>query len=47
MAIRPILVTDSSLGASGVIWEGRDGLVQAAAGLLDSKDILNVASQLG
>jgi len=42
-----ILVTDSSLGASGVIWEDRGGIVHAAVGLLDQKDILDVANQLG
>ncbi len=42
-----ILVTDTSVGASGVIWEDRGGVVRAAVGLLDGKDILDVASQLG
>ncbi len=42
-----ILVTDASVGASGVIWEDRGGTVLAAVGLLDRKDILDVANQLG
>ncbi len=42
-----ILVTDGSLGASGVIWEDRGGIVHAAVGLLDRKDILDVAGKLG
>jgi hypothetical protein len=42
-----VLVTDASVGASGVIWEDRGGLVQAAVGLLDRRDIVDVANQLG
>jgi hypothetical protein len=42
-----ILITDASVGASGVIWEDHDGGVHAAVGLLDRTDILNVADQLG
>jgi hypothetical protein len=42
-----ILVTDTSVGASGVIWEDRGGVLQVAVGLLDRKDILDVANQLG
>ena len=42
-----VLVTDDSIGTSGVIWEDRGGLVQAAVGLLDRKDIVDVANQLG
>lgn len=42
-----ILITDASIGASGVIWVSRNGVVHAAVGLLDRNDILNVASQLG
>jgi len=30
-----------------VIWEDRGGTVLAAVGLLDRKDILDVANQLG
>jgi hypothetical protein len=42
-----ILVADPSGAVSGVIWEGRDGIIHAVAGLLDRKDILNVARQIG
>jgi len=42
-----VLIVDPSGTAAGVIWEGRDGVVHGVAGLLDSKDILNVARQLG
>jgi hypothetical protein len=42
-----ILVSDSSGAVSGVIWESRGGIVHAVAGLLDKKDVLNVARQLG
>jgi hypothetical protein len=42
-----VLITAESGAASAVIWESHDGLVHVAAGLLDGKDILNVARQLG
>ncbi len=42
-----VLVTDSSIGVSGVIWDDSIGLVHAAVGLLDETDILSVADQLG
>ena len=42
-----VLVADSSIGASGVIWDDPSGVVHAAVGLLDQKDILGVANQLG
>ena len=42
-----VLVQDSTGAASGVIWEDRGGTVRAAVGLLDEKDILDVADQLG
>jgi hypothetical protein len=42
-----VLITAASGAAAGVIWEGRDGIIHAVAGLLDRKDVLNVARQLG
>jgi hypothetical protein len=42
-----ILIADASGAASGVIWESRGGIIHAVAGLLDRKDVLNVARQLG
>jgi hypothetical protein len=42
-----ILIADPSGAVSGVIWEGRDGIIHAVAGLLGRKDILNVARQIG
>lgn len=42
-----VLVSDNSVGASGVIWDAPDGVVHAALGLLDQNDILSVADQLG
>lgn len=42
-----VLVTDSSLGASGVLWVDQSNLVHAAVGLLDQHDILSVATQIG
>jgi hypothetical protein len=41
-----ILVTAPSIGAAGVIWVSH-GLVHATVGLLDGKDILHVARQIG
>ena len=42
-----VLLADPSGAAAGVIWEGGDGVVHGVAGLLDRKDVLNVARQLG
>jgi hypothetical protein len=42
-----VLIADPSGAASGVIWESRDGLVHAVGGLLDPKDVLSVARQIG
>jgi hypothetical protein len=41
------LITAASGAASAVIWESHDGLIHVVAGLLDRKDILDVARQLG
>ena len=42
-----VLLTDSSNAAAGVVWEDGQGLLHIVAGILDSKDELNVANQLG
>jgi hypothetical protein len=42
-----VLIADASHAAAGVIWESRDGIVHVVAGLLDRKDIVNVARQIG
>ncbi len=42
-----VLLTDSSNAASAVVWEDGDGLLHAVVGILDSKDVLSVADQLG
>jgi len=42
-----VLISAASGAASGVIWESRDGVMHAVAGLLDRKDVLSVARQLG
>jgi hypothetical protein len=42
-----VLLADPSGAASGVIWEGGDGVVHGVGGLLDKEDVLNVARQLG
>ena len=42
-----VLVTASTAFASGVVWEGSDGVVHAVGGLLDREDVLNVARQVG
>ncbi|MGH9303831.1 MAG: hypothetical protein ACRDZ5_05380 [Acidimicrobiales bacterium] len=42
-----VLVGAPSGVASGVIWEDHGGVVHAAFGLLDPKDVLDVAEQLG
>jgi hypothetical protein len=41
-----ILVSAPSIGASGAIWQN-NGVLNAAFGLLDGKDLLNVAQQVG
>jgi hypothetical protein len=41
-----VLLTGSGV-AAGVIWEGSNGVVHGAAGLLNQTDILHVARQLG
>jgi hypothetical protein len=41
-----VLLTGSGV-TSGVVWEGSDGVVRGAAGLLNQTDILHVARQLG
>ncbi len=42
-----ILVAEPSGVASGVIWVDRSRIVRAAVGLLDGKDVLDAADQLG
>jgi hypothetical protein len=42
-----LLITDSTAFASGMIWEGSDGIVHAVGGLLDREDVVNVARQVG
>jgi len=42
-----VLITGPADAASGVIWESRDGVVHGVGGLLDSKDVLGVARQIG
>jgi hypothetical protein len=42
-----VLVTDHSGVVSAVVWESRDGVVHGVGGLLDSRDILSVARQVG
>jgi hypothetical protein len=42
-----VLITEPSAVASGVIWESQDGIVHGVGGLLDSKDVLSVARQIG
>ena len=42
-----VLVTVPSGVASGVVWESRDGVVHGVGGLLDSRDVLSVARQIG
>jgi hypothetical protein len=42
-----VLITAPSGAGSGVVWEGRDGIVRGVAGLVGSSDVLNVAHQLG
>ncbi len=42
-----LLISEGSGAVSAVIWEDRSGVVHAAAGLLDEKDIVHVADKLG
>ncbi len=42
-----VLITEPADAASGVIWESQDGVVHGVGGLLDSKDVLGVARQIG
>ena len=42
-----VVLSDNSNAASGAIWEGRNGVVHAVAGLLDKEDVLSVAQQIG
>lgn len=42
-----VLLMDSSDAASGVVWEDGHGLLHVVLGILDSRDVLNVANQLG
>jgi hypothetical protein len=42
-----VLLTEPADAASGVIWESPDGVVHGVGGLLDSKDVLGVARQIG
>ncbi len=42
-----VLLADSSNAAAAVVWEDGHGMVHVVAGILDPKDVLNVADQLG
>lgn len=42
-----VLVADPSNAAAGVVWEDGSGTLRVVAGILDSRDVLNVAHQLG
>lgn len=42
-----VLLRDSSNAAAGVIWEDGQGMLHVVAGILDSRDVLNVAHQVG
>lgn len=42
-----VLVTDHSGVVSAVVWESRDGIVHGVGGVLNSRDILSVARQIG
>ncbi|MGA2925269.1 MAG: hypothetical protein ABSG43_04640 [Solirubrobacteraceae bacterium] len=42
-----VLLADYSNAAAAVIWEDGRGLLHTVAGILDSRDVLNVADQLG
>jgi hypothetical protein len=41
-----VLLADSSNAAAGVIWEDGRGMIHVVGGLLDPRDVLNVADQL-
>jgi hypothetical protein len=42
-----VLLTEPAGAASGVIWESRDGVVHGVGGLLNSRDVIDVARQIG
>lgn len=42
-----VVLTDASNAASAVFWEDGRGLLHTVAGLLDARDVLNVADQVG
>jgi hypothetical protein len=42
-----VLVADSANAAAGVVWEDGRGLLHVVVGILASRDVLNVANQLG
>jgi hypothetical protein len=42
-----VLISDPSNVASGVVWEDSAGVLHAVAGLVDQKDVLDVAAQIG
>jgi hypothetical protein len=42
-----VLLADSSKAAGAVVWEDGRGMLHVVAGILDPKDLLNVADQLG
>jgi hypothetical protein len=42
-----VLLTTESGIASGAVWEDRSDVVHVVVGLLDQKDVLNVAQQIG
>jgi hypothetical protein len=42
-----VLLSDGSNAVAGVVWEDGQGMLHGVAGILDSKDVLNVADQLG
>jgi hypothetical protein len=42
-----VLLADSSNAAAGVVWEDGRGMLHVVGGILDAKDVLNVADQLG
>ncbi|MBV9194553.1 MAG: hypothetical protein JO168_10460 [Solirubrobacterales bacterium] len=42
-----VVLADSSNAAAAVVWEDGRGMLHVVAGLLDTRDVLNVADQLG
>jgi len=42
-----VLVADQTNAAAGVVWEDQRGIVHLVAGLVDTRDLLEVADQLG